>query len=201
VSEPAGALACALLLGDARAAAREAARLSARVRRLVAPCGAFAQLSAGYHRLLLDVLAVTAWLCCRIASPFLDDGAQGAGAAAVVWLRRVADPSTGARAAVGHEDGSAFADLSLAGPADARPCLERAARLLAGRSAGFADDPAALGWACRRAPPLPAAPPDWEGEACGAGAGRAARGRCSARGRCASARHADLLHLDLGTAR
>lgn len=44
VSEAAGLLVCGLLLGDARSAAKGAARLSARMRRLVAPCGAFAAL-------------------------------------------------------------------------------------------------------------------------------------------------------------
>jgi hypothetical protein len=198
VSEPAGLLACGLLLGDARAAAREAARLSARVRRLVAPCGAFAQLSAGYHRLLLDVLAVAAWLCRRFGAPCLDDGARERAAAAVSWLRRVADPATGAAPRLGHEDGSAFADLSLAGPADARPSLERAARLLAGRSAGFADDPGCAWLDLPPCPPLPAVPADWENEGLrgwgGEGGARALLRTGPLRFRPG---HADLLHLDL----
>ena len=198
VSEPAGALACALLLGDACAAAGAAERLSARVRRLVAPCGAFAQLSPGYHRLLLDVLSVSAWLSGRFCAPFLDEPAWKRAAAAVAWLRRVADPATGAAPRLGHEDGSAFADLSLAGPADARPCLERAARLLAGRSAGSAGDPGCAWLRLPPCPPLPAAPPDWEGEGL---RGWAGEGGARALLRTGPLRfrpgHADLLHLDL----
>ena len=198
VSEAAGLLVCGLLLGDARLAAQGATRLSARVRRLVAPCGAFAQLSAGYHRLLLDVLAVATWLSRRLGGPGLDDEAQDRAAAAVRWLHRVVDPATGATPRLGHEDGSAFADLSLAGPADARPSLERAARLLAGRSAGFADDPGCAWLDLPPCPPLPAPPRDWEGEGL-----RGWRGEGGARAllRTGPLRfrpgHADLLHLDL----
>ncbi len=198
VSEAAGLLVCGLLLGDARLAAEGAASLSRRVRRLVSPCGAFAQLSAGYHRLLLDVLAVTVWLCRRLGGPGLDADARERAAAAVCWLRRVADPATGAAPRLGHEDGSAFADLSLAGPADARPSLERAARLLAGRSAGSTDDP---GCACLElppCPPLPAAPCEWESEGLrgwtGEGGARALLRTGPLRFRPG---HADLLHLDL----
>ena len=198
VSEAAGLLVCGLLLGDARLAAREAARLSARVRRLVAPCGAFAQLSAGYHRLLLDVLAVTAWLSRRLGGPALDEGARVRAAAAVDWLRRVADPAAGSAPRLGHEDGSAFADLSLAGPADARPSLERAARLLAGRSAGFADDPGCAWLELPPCPPLREPSPIWEGEGLrgweGEGGARALLRTGPLRFRPG---HADLLHLDL----
>ncbi|WP_343897514.1 heparinase II/III family protein [Craurococcus roseus] len=198
VSEPAGLLACALLLGDRRAAAREAARLSTRVRRLVAQCGAFAQLSAGYHRLLLDVLAVATWLCRRFDAPCLDAPARERAAAAVAWLRRVTDPAAGAAPRLGHEDGSAFADLSLAGPADARPSLERAARLLAGRSAGFVDDPGCAWLDLPPCPPMPVAPPDWESEGM---RGWAGEGGARALLRTGPLRfrpgHADLLHLDL----
>ncbi len=199
VSEAAGLLVCGLLLGDARLAARGAARLSARVRRLVAPCGAFAQLSTGYHRLLLDVLAVTAWLSGRLGGgPALDEEARERAAAAVSWLHRLADPATGATPRLGHEDGSAFADLSLAGPADARPSLERAARLLAGRSAGFAGDPGCAWLELPPCPPLPAAPPAWEAEGLrgwgGEGGARALLRTGPLRFRPG---HADLLHLDL----
>ena len=180
------------------AAAQGAARLSARVRRLVAPCGAFAQLSAGYHRLLLDVLSVTEWLCRRRGGPGLDGEARARAAAAVAWLHRVVDPATGAAPRLGHEDGSAFADLSLAGPADARPSLERAARLLAGRSAGFADDPGCAWLDLPPCPPLPAPPSEWEGEGLrgwtGEGGARALLRTGPLRFRPG---HADLLHLDL----
>jgi hypothetical protein len=198
VSEAAGLLVCGLLLGDARLAAEGAASLSRRVRRLVSPCGAFAQLSAGYHRLLLDVLAVTVWLCRRLGGPGLDADARERAAAAVCWLRSVADPATGAAPRLGHEDGSAFADLSLAGPADARPSLERAARLLAGRSAGSTDDPGCAWLELPPCPPLPAAPCEWESEGLrgwtGEGGARALLRTGPLRFRPG---HADLLHLDL----
>lgn len=198
VSEPAGLLACGLLLRDAGMAARAAARLSARVRRLVAPCGAFAQLSAGYHRLLLDVLSVSAWLSRRFGGPGLDDVARASTAAAVEWLRRVADPATGAAPRLGHEDGSALADLSLAGPADARGSLERAARVLAVRSAGFADDPGCAWLELPSAPSLPAPPASWGSEGLRAWGGE---GGARAFLRTGPLRfrpgHADLLHLDL----
>jgi hypothetical protein len=198
VSEAAGLMACGLLLGDARLAAQGAARLSARVRRLVAPCGAFAQLSAGYHRLLLDVLSAATWLSRRLGGPSLDDEAQDRAAAAVRWLHGVVDPATGAMPRLGHEDGSAFADLSLAGPADARPSLERAARLLARRSAGLADDPGCAWLDLPPCPKLPAAPLEWESEGLrgwrGEGGARALLRTGPLRFRPA---HADLLHLDL----
>jgi hypothetical protein len=200
VSEAAGLLACGLLLRDARLAARASSRLSARVRRLVSRCGAFAQLSVGYHRLLLDVLAVTVWLCRQLGGgPGLDPDAAERAAAAVGWLHRVVDSASGAFPRLGHEDGSAFADLSLAGPADARGSLERAARVLAGRSAGIADDP---GCAWMELPPcaspLPAPPAAWEGEGLrgwtGEGGARAFLRTGPLRFRPG---HADLLHLDL----
>lgn len=198
VSEAAGLLACGLLLRDARMAARGAARLSARVRRSVSPCGAFAQLSAGYHRLLLDVVSVAAWLSRRLGGPELNEAALARAAAAVEWLRRVADPATGAAPRLGHEDDSAFADLSLAGPADARPSLERAARVLAGRSAGFADDSGCAWLGLPPAPSLPGPPVEWEGEGLRAWSGE---GGARALLRTGPLRfrpgHADLLHLDL----
>lgn len=198
ISEPAGLLACGLLLGDARMAGRAAARLSHRVRRLVAPCGAFAQLSAGYHRLLLDVLTVTAWLCRRYDRPGLDPAAQALGGAAATWLHRLTDPATGATPRLGHEDGSAFADLSLARPADARPSLERAARLFAGRSAGHADDPGCAWLDLPPRPPLPAPRAEWTSRGLrgwtGEGGARAFLRAGPLRFRPG---HADLLHLDL----
>jgi Heparinase II/III-like protein len=198
VSEAAGLLACGLLLGDARTVAQGAARLSARVRRLVAPCGAFSQLSTGYHRLLLDVLCVALWLSRRRGGPGLDADARERAVAAVRWLHRVVDPATGAAPRLGHEDGSAFADLSLAGPADARPSLERAARLLVERSAGFDDDPGCAWLDLPPGPPLPDPSADWESEGL-----RGWSGEDGARAllRTGPLRfrpgHADLLHLDL----
>jgi hypothetical protein len=198
VSEAAGLLACGLLLGDAPLASEAAARFSGRVRRLVAPCGAFAQLSAGYHRLLLDVLSVAVWLSRRFGGPGLDAEATERAAMAVGWLHRLVDPATGAAPRLGHEDGSAFADLSLAGPADARPSLERAARLLAGRSAGFGDDPGCAWLDLAPAPVLPAPPPAWES---GGLRGWSGEGGARAFLRTGPLRfrpgHADLLHLDL----
>jgi len=197
VSEAAGLLACGLLLGDARSVSRGAASLSARVRRLVAPCGAFAQLSAGYHRLLLDVLAVSGWLRRRLGGPGLDADARGRAAAAAAWLHRVADPATGAAPRLGHEDGSAFADLSLAGPADARGSLERAARLLAARSAGSADDPGCAWLDLPPCPPLPTASPEWESEGLRGWSGDGARALLRTGPLRFRPGHADLMHFDL----
>ncbi len=224
VSEAAGLLACGLLLGDGGTARRGAARLEAAVLRLVAPCGAFAQASTGYHRLLLDVLAVTEWLARRHGMPGagtaglrtpglgtvglgtlglgtlgLGPAARDRAAAATRWLARLACPETGALPRIGHQDGSAFADLSLAGPADARGSIARAARLFAGRPAGAAADP---GCAWLGLDP-PAAPP-WPAEARWTSAGfagwQAGRARAVLRtGVPLRFRpgQADLLHLDL----
>ena len=140
VSEAAGLLACGLLLGEAGWTARGAARLEAALHRLVAPDGSFAQLSTGYHRLLLDVLATVEWLRRRLGGPPLL-ATDRAAAPRSRWLHRLAEPATGALPRLGHQDGSAFADLALAGPDDARPSLERAARLFCGASAGLAAEP------------------------------------------------------------
>jgi hypothetical protein len=192
VSEAAGLLVCGLLLDAPGWVATGEARLAAARRRLVAPDGGFAQLSTGYHRLLLDVLAVTEWLRRRHRlRPRAGD------AAAVGWLHRLTEPTTGATPRLGHQDGSAFADLSLAEPEDARPSLERAARLLAGGSAGWADDPG-CGWlGLPPATPLLAPATAW------AGAGLRGWRKGTARGvlRTGPLRfrpgHADLLHFDL----
>ncbi|WP_237182660.1 heparinase II/III family protein [Roseomonas marmotae] len=153
ISEPAGLYACGLLLGDAGLLRRGARELSAALARLVAPDGGFAQVSTGYHRLLLDVLAVVEWLRLRHgALPFPAPFAARAEAAAH-WLARLVAPD-GALPRLGHQDGSAFADLALAGPGDARGSAERALRLFAGASAGFAEEHGCL-WL--GLPTLPAA--------------------------------------------
>lgn len=125
---------------DAALARRGAARLNRHVLRLVARDGGFAQLSTGYHRLLLDVVAVAEWLAARAGAPGLAAAARPRMAAATDLLWRLTDPATGATPRLGHQDGSAFADLALAGPDDARPSVERAARLFCGRGAGFGPD-------------------------------------------------------------
>lgn len=188
VSEAAGLWVCGLLCGEARWAAQGRARLAAALVRLVATDGGFAQISTGYHRLLLDVLAVTTWL----AGPL-----PGQAGAAVGWLRRLVDPETGATPRLGHQDGSAFADLSLAGPDDARPSLERAARLLAGHSAGFAEDPGCAWLGLPPGAPPPPLPEAWAGGglmgwASGAGRGFLRTGPLRFR-----PGQADLLHFDL----
>jgi hypothetical protein len=155
VSEAAGAYACALLLG--RPTARHAAALAARVARLVAPDGGFAQLSPGYARLLLDTLCIAEWLRRRHgAAPFPAPlGARAAACAA--WLRAVTEPATGATPPLGLEDGSVFADLSRSGPGDARGSVERALRLFAGTGGDAPGDPgcAWLGLEAPRAAPVP----------------------------------------------
>lgn len=139
ISEAAGAFACALLLGEPTA--RHARALAARVARLVARDGGFAQVSPGYARLALDTLAIAEWLRRRHgAAPFPAPLAERA-AALAAWLHRIADPASGATPPLGVEDDSALADLSLAGKRDARASVERAARLFAGRGAGLPADP------------------------------------------------------------
>jgi hypothetical protein len=161
VSEPAGLLVCGLLLGEAGWTRRGAAGLEAALGRLISPDGAFAQCSTGYHRLLLDVLAVTEWLRRRLGGPPLGARAAGRAAAATAWLHRLVDPATGAMPRLGHQDGSAFADLALAGTADARPSLERAARLFGGGSAGFAAEPGCAWLGLAAGPALAAPPASW----------------------------------------
>ncbi len=192
ISEPAGLLACGLLLGEPAWVATGERRLAAARRRLVAADGSFAQLSTGYHRLLLDVLAVTEWLRRRHGlAPTPPDPAP------VAWLQRLVAAETGATPRLGHQDGSAFADLSLAGPADARPSLERAARLLAGRSAGFEGDPGCAWMGLAAGPPLPAPEAAWTVQ--GLRGWRCGRVRAVLRTGPLRFRpaHADLLHLDL----
>lgn len=195
VSEPAGLFVLGLLLGDAAMARDGATDLTRAVNRLVAPDGAFAQASPGYHRLLLDTLAVAEWFRRRHGAPpfAFADRAR----AATLWLHRVASPG-GALPRCGPTDDSAFADLSRAGPHDARASVERAARLFCDASAGRHDDPGcvALGLPCPAAR-LPDADAwhseGWMGARCGDLAlllrtGAPLRFRPG---------HADLLHLDL----
>ncbi len=158
VSEAAGAFACALLLG--RPTRRHAAALAARVARLVAPDGGFAQVSPGYARLLLDTLSIAEWLRRRHGAPPFPAPLAARAAACAAWLHRVTEPLTGATPRLGLEDGSAFADLSLCGPADARGSTERALRLFAGRGGDAAEDPGCewLGLPFR---PAISSPPRW----------------------------------------
>lgn len=197
ISEAAGLLACGLLLRESGWVARGAARLRAAVLRLVAPCGGFAQLSTGYHRLLLDVLAVAEWLRRLLDGPPPDPVWTERTGAAVEWLHRLTDPATGATPRLGHQDGSAFADLSLAGPADARPSLERAARLFLGRSAGFVGDPGCIWLGLSDATPLPAPPDAWAGEGLMGWRAKGARAFLRTGPLRFRPGHADLLHLDL----
>lgn len=139
VSEAAGAFACALLLGQETR--RAAARLARCVARLVAPDGGFAQVSPGYARLLLDTLAIAEWLRRRHGAPACPAPLAERAAALAAWLHRVTDPATGGTPPLGLEDGSALADLSLCGVADARGSVERAARLFAGCGADAPEDP------------------------------------------------------------
>ncbi|UPY36174.1 heparinase II/III-family protein [Sediminicoccus sp. KRV36] len=149
VSEAAGLLVCGLALDDPRLAARGARRLDAAIARLVAEDGSFAQASPAYHRLLLDVVASAECLRQRGGGPPAAPLTLARMAAATRWLHRLACPQTGLLPRIGHQDGSHVADLSGAGPDDARASLERAARLFCGASAGWPDDAgcAALGLA------------------------------------------------------
>jgi hypothetical protein len=196
ISEPAGLLACAWALGDKSLARRAAQDLSRATARLVAPDGGFAQVSTGYHRLLLDVLATTEWLRRHHAAPPFPGPVPERAAAAARWLARLTDPETGATPRLGHQDGSAFADLSLAGPADARASAERAARLFANRSAGAPDDPGCAWLALPAARPWPQ-DPEWT--ATGTRGWQRGSGRALLRTGPLRFRpgQSDLLHLDL----
>jgi len=197
ISEAAGLMLCGLSLGDTAMAARGARRFEASVARLVHPDGSFAQASPAYHRMMLDVAAVTEWLRTRMGGRPLSPEARGRLGAATDWLDRVTCRETGALPRIGHQDGSCVADLSGAGPDDARGSLERAARLFCDASAGFLDDPgcAALG--------LPRPQARLFREAQWRSQGFLGRSEAGARAilRTGPLRfrpgHADLLHLDL----
>ena len=160
VSEAAGLLAVAWALGDAAGARRAGRALARMVARLVAPDGGFAQVSTGYHRLLLDVLSVVEWLRRHHGADPFSEPFAGRAAAAARWLVRVMDPASGTVPRLGHQDGSAFADLSLRGSSDARGSAERAARLFGGVSAGVADDPGCA-WLGLGLPAVPGAEAAW----------------------------------------
>ena len=197
ISEAAGLLICGLATGDARMALRAARRLDSAVARLVAADGSFAQPSPAYHRLLLDVMAVAEWLRRRWSGPPASPLTLARMAAATRWLHRLACAGTGALPRIGHQDGSHVADLSEAGPEDARASLERAARLFCGASAGWPADRgcAAMGL------PLPGATLPVAGDWASLGFLGRRSGRARAILRTGPLRfrpnHADLLHLDL----
>jgi hypothetical protein len=200
VSEAAGLFACGLGLQSAALQARGARRLARCLARLVGRDGSFAQVSPQYHRLLLDVLAVAEWLRRRHGAPAFAPVVCDRAAAATLWLHRLAEPGSGATPRIGHVDDSAFADLSLGGPRDARGSLERAARLFRGESAGFAGDPGAA-WLDLPLPAeaMPPPPPVWHSATLLGWSEGPARlvlraGRLRFR-----PGHADLLHADLWT--
>lgn len=149
VSEAAGLFVLGLVLDEAGLARGGARDLACAVARLVGADGAFAQASPGYHRLLLDTLAIAEWFRRRHAAPPFAAPFAARARAATEWLARIVAPG-GALPRCGHCDDSALADLSLAGPFDARGSLERAARLFCGASAGAPEDPgcAWLGLPC-----------------------------------------------------
>ena len=195
VSEAAGLLACGLALDDARLAARGARRLDSAIARLVAEDGSFAQPSPAYQRLLLDVVAIAQWLRGE-AWPAAPSTLRRM-AAATRWLHRLACPETGHLPRLGHQDGSHFADLSGAGPDDARASLERAARLFCGASAGWPEDAGCAALGLAPASERLRAAADWEGGwllGRRFGPFRAVLRVGPLRFRPA---HADLLHLDL----
>jgi hypothetical protein len=195
ISEPAGLFACALLLGDAPLRDRAARQLAAAVARLVAPDGGFAQVSTGYHRLLLDVLSVAEWLRRRHGAPAFPAPFAPRAAAAAQWLARLV-AADGGTPRLGHQDGSAFADLSAGGPDDARGSVERAMRLFARASAGFGDD-AGCEWLGLPAAPTAPRPAHWQ--AAGSMGWEAAGARALLRTGPLRFRpgQADLLHLEL----
>ncbi|MFC7553607.1 heparinase II/III-family protein [Pseudoroseomonas wenyumeiae] len=157
ISEPAG-----LCL---RPAARRCRAARARRRR---PCrrgaagGAGWRLRPGFHRLPpaaagcavhRGMAAAPAWRP-GLPRPFAERAAVAAR-----WLAGLVAPD-GALPRLGHQDGSAFADLALAGPTDARGSVERAMRLFAGASAGFAEEPG-CDWLALPAAPAFTPPASW----------------------------------------
>ncbi|MBY0335118.1 MAG: heparinase II/III-family protein, partial [Acetobacteraceae bacterium] len=195
LSEAAGLIACAVIEGDRPAAGRAARRLTPSVLRLFGPDGGFAQDSPAYLRLALDVLAVA-----DLLHP-LEAPARERLAAAARLLHRLAAPGSGALPRLGHQDGSRFADLSLAGEHDARGSAERALRIFAGASA-WPEDP---GCAWLALPPRQERPPEareWRGAGLWLrreGTTRAVLrlGPPAVNGRRFRPSHADALHLDL----
>ena len=178
--------------------ARHGAALGA-LRRLVAPCGAFAQLSAGYHRLLLGRAGGSdmAEPPPRRPPPRRDGAAtarprQCDGCTAWSILQpapcrgsgtRTARPSPTSRSPARRMRGQAWSARRGCSPG-ARPVSPTT--------------PAALGSTCRHARLCPPRRATGKARACGAGAGRAGRGRCCGPARCRfRPGHADLLHLDL----
>jgi len=155
ISEAAGLFVCGLLLGRARDQRAGARGLARAVARLVSPCGAFAQASPAYHRLMLDVLAIAEWFRRRHGAPGFGGAFAVRAAAATQWLARIMAPN-GALPRIGPCDDSAFADLSGLGPGDARASLERASRLFLGASAGLPDDPGCRALGLTNAPATPA---------------------------------------------
>lgn len=198
VSEAAALYVIHLLLRDPDMAARAARDLGRVVARLVAPCGAFAQPSAQYHRLLLDTLAIAAFFARRLGGPPLPAVIGERAAAATQWLHRLVDPESGALPRIGHCDDSALADLSLCGPQDARGSVERAARIFCGASAGYAEDPGCL-WLGLSCPArVLTREASWQSEGWRGWSAAGARGllRGGSRLRFRPA-HCDLLHFDL----
>lgn len=161
ISEAAGLFICGLLLGERRDQVAGARGLAQSVARLVSPCGAFAQASPAYHRLLLDVLAIAEWFRRRHGAPAFAEPFAARAAAATHWLERVMAPG-GALPRIGPCDDSAFADLSGGGSQDARGSLERASRLFRGIGASAPDDLGcrALGLVAAPSPARPC-PPHW----------------------------------------
>ncbi len=197
VSEAAGLLVCGLALGETQMTRRGARRLDTAIARLVAPDGSFAQPSPAYHRLLLDVVATAEWLRRRWSGPSAAPLTLALMAAATRWLHRLACAETGALPRLGHQDGSCFADLSGAGPDDARASLERAARLFCGASAGWPADPGCAAMGLGGPVELLVEAGDWT--SLGFLGRRYGRARAILRTGPLRFRpaHADLLHLDL----
>ena len=199
ISEAAGLFVCGLLLGRAQDQRAGARWLSRAVARLVSPCGAFAQASPAYHRLMLDVLAIAEWFRRRHSAPAFTGPFATRAAAATQWLGRVMAPN-GALPRIGPCDDSAFADLSGFGAGDARASLERASRLFLGASAGLPNDPGCRALGLAAGPSLPSILPShwrsagWFGRSGAGGARGVLRTGVPLRFRPGQA---DLLHFDL----
>ncbi len=136
----AAGIAAGLLAGDRALAARALARTERTASRLIAPCGAFAQHSARYQRMAVDLLSLAAALAERQG---LRPGFGARHAAAYAWLDRITDPVSGRMARLGHDDGTALA-APPPPPAPPRPAR------WSGR--GFMGFSAGGGWGVLRVP-------------------------------------------------
>lgn len=114
-------------LASPRLRARGIALLAADLPPLVTAEGGFAQVSARYHRMALDAIALAGLIAGPLPAPV-----AAAGRAMTLWLARLTDLATGRTPRLGHDDGTVLGDVLGSDPDDARPSLVRAEAAFAG---------------------------------------------------------------------